>query len=161
MKLRKQQVLTTLEKFRNVDKYQTFREILPDVIFTDVRERETVSEILDNCCADLIQLLRGPQPATKPVLKKVLILCMDELAVARINTTNREFGYQLGWFLAEKVAIDLKKGTEKKVWGYWQVQAGEVKPPIRPRFSKRHKAPQQHEESAKVPDNENLQSRAG
>lgn len=52
---------------------------------------------------------------------------MDTLAIANIDTENREFGYQLGWYLAEKVNVDLRKGTEKKIWGYWQIEGNEVK----------------------------------
>ncbi len=137
MKASRHQVLKTLEKFRNVDKFRAFQEILPDVVYSGADERELVNEILDACCRDLLELFRAKKKPTKPVLKKLLILCMDELAVAKINTTNREFGYQLGWYLAEKVSVDLKKGTEKKVWGFWTVEGGEVKPPVRPRISKR------------------------
>ncbi|HTM66469.1 MAG TPA: hypothetical protein VL093_09125 [Flavipsychrobacter sp.] len=60
---------------------------------------------------------------------------MDSLAIAQINAVNREFGYQLGWYLAEKVNINLKKGTEKKLWGYWQIEGNEVKAPVKPRIS--------------------------
>lgn len=64
---------------------------------------------------------------------------MDTLAIANIDTENREFGYQLGWYLAEKVNVDLRKGTEKKIWGYWQIEGNEVKAPVKPRISKKVK----------------------
>lgn len=60
---------------------------------------------------------------------------MDALSVAPIDAENREFGYQLGWYLAEKVKVDLQRGTEKKLWGYWQVEGNEVKAPLRPRIA--------------------------
>jgi hypothetical protein len=60
---------------------------------------------------------------------------MDQISIAAVNGENKEFGYQLGWYLAEKVAVNLRKGTEKKVWGYWHIEADEVRAPIRPRIS--------------------------
>jgi hypothetical protein len=118
-----------------VDKYEAFHEILPAVIHTTTEQKETVSDILDRCCTALLQLLRLPKKPTKPVMKKVLVTCMDELSIAPVDMENKEFGYQLGWYLAEKVAVNLRKGTEKKVWGYWQIDGNEVKAPIRPRIS--------------------------
>ncbi|MBS1777658.1 MAG: hypothetical protein JSS64_15435 [Bacteroidetes bacterium] len=132
--------LNTLHKFRQVNKYETFREILPSTVFLPKRERELVTKILDHCAHDLILLLRqGNKKAIKKELKIVLIECMDALAIAKINSDNREFGYQLGWYLAEKVHINLKTGTEKKLWGYWQVEGFEVSVPIRPRISTKAK----------------------
>ena len=62
-------------------------------------------------------------------------MCMDDISIAPVDGENKEFGYQLGWYLAEKVAVNLRKGTEKKVWGYWHIDGEEVKAPIRPRIS--------------------------
>jgi hypothetical protein len=138
--VRTNSTLHKLHKFKSVDKYATFKEILPSVIFSSERDKEIVSEILDNCCSSLIKEFEKPARPTKPVLKKMLISCMDELAVAPIDAENREFGYQLGWYLAEKANVDLQKGTEKKVWGYWKVEEEEVKIPLRPRFTGRAKA---------------------
>lgn len=123
-----------------MDKYRSFYEILPEVRETPADQREVVSEILNACCNELIRMFSEPVRPTKPMLKKALIYCMDELSIARVCPLNREFGYQLGWFLAEKVSVDLRKGTEKKVWGFWRVEDSEVQIPVRPRNTARKKA---------------------
>lgn len=130
-----QDTISKLVKFRSVDKYEAFFEVLPAVVHTSSIQKEVVSEILDTCCTSLLQMLRQPKRPTKPALKKVLVTCMDQISIAPVDAENREFGYQLGWFLAEKVAVNLRKGTEKKVWGYWHIEGTEVKAPVRPRLS--------------------------
>lgn len=132
--------LNILSKFRQVDKYESFHEILPAVIYTNEEQKKTVTELLDICCATLIDLYETSKKPSKIIMKKVLVQCMDELSIASIDAENREFGYQLGWYLAEKVNINLRKGTEKKIWGYWSIEANEVKPPVRPRISGKSKA---------------------
>jgi hypothetical protein len=138
--VRANSTLHKLSKFRSIDKYEAFKEILPSVVFSSEFDKEMVSEILDNCCSLLIAEFEGSRHPSKPLLKKMLISCMDELTVAPIDSENREFGYQLGWYLAEKANVDLQKGTERKVWGYWRVEENEVKIPLRPRFTGRTKA---------------------
>jgi hypothetical protein len=132
-------ILHKLDKFKSVDKYEAFNEILPTVVYSSPFDKEVVSEILNNCCSLLIAEFEISSRPSKPMLKKMLICCMDELTVAPIDAENREFGYQLGWYLAEKVNVDLQKGTERKVWGYWRVEEEEVKIPVRPRFTGRAK----------------------
>ena len=129
------EAISKLTKFRSVDKYEAFHEILPAVIHTTTEQKEIVCDILDRCCTALLQLLRLPKRPTKSVMKKVLVMCMDDISIAPVDGENKEFGYQLGWYLAEKVAVNLRKGTEKKVWGYWHIDGEEVKAPIRPRIS--------------------------
>jgi hypothetical protein len=131
----RKEVIDVLSKFRYVDKYEAFHEILPCVLSTSEKEKNVVSEILDSCCAYLLKCYEESERPSKASLKKSLIICMDSLAIAQINAVNREFGYQLGWYLAEKVNINLKKGTEKKLWGYWQIEGNEVKAPVKPRIS--------------------------
>ena len=137
--MRTEDTIFKLLKFKSVDKYEAFHEILPSVRYSSQKEKDVVSDILDECCADLLRLLRGEKRPTKPVLKKVLVTCMDQISIAPVDGEHKEFGYQLGWYLAEKVAVNLRKGTEKKVWGYWQIEADEVKAPIRPRVSGKSK----------------------
>jgi len=131
----RKEIIDVLSKFRYVDKYEAFHEILPSVISTSEKEKNIVSEILDKCCTELLKCCQESERPNKASLKKSLVVCMDSLAVAHINAVNREFGYQLGWYLAEKVNINLKKGTEKKLWGYWQIEGNEVKAPVKPRIS--------------------------
>lgn len=133
--MRTEDTIFKLLKFKSVDKYEAFYEILPSVQYASQKEKDVISEILDECCADLLRLMRGEKRPTKPVLKKVLVRCMDNISIAQVDGEHKEFGYQLGWYLAEKVAVNLRKGTEKKVWGYWHIEADEVKAPIRPRVS--------------------------
>lgn len=134
-----EKILAVLSKFRNVDKYESFYEILPSVVHTPEEQKELVSEILDSCCTQLINHFETGQKRCKKAIRQSLIECMDSLSIAGINAENREFGYQLGWFLADKVRVDLKKGTEKKVWGYWQIENNEVKIPVRPRIAPKAK----------------------
>lgn len=77
---------------------------------------------------------------------------MDALAIAKITAEHREFGYQLGWYLAEKVQVDLKKGTEKKLWGYWRVEGNEVKAPVRPRIAPKVKEQLKPKQRGKKPE---------
>ncbi|HRO43637.1 MAG TPA: hypothetical protein PL009_12440 [Flavipsychrobacter sp.] len=128
-------VLDILSKFRYVDKYESFKEVLPSVIYAPDDQKNTVSEILDGCCDELIGHFRTRKKPIKATLRQSLIECMDALAIAKINSDNREFGYLLGWYLAEKVNVNLKKGTEKKLWGYWHVEGNEVKAPVKPRIA--------------------------
>ena len=132
--------IDTLEKFKNVDKYKSFHEILPSVAQSCEEQKNIVSDILDNCSVELIGILRASKRPSKAELKKELIRCMDEISVAVINAENRDFGYQLGWYLADKVDVNLKKGTEKKIWGYWEVEGSEVHTPVKPRVSGKRKA---------------------
>jgi hypothetical protein len=131
----RRETIDVLSKFRYVDKYEAFHEILPCVLGISQKEKDIVSEILDSCCTELLRCCQESERPNKTSLKKLLVVCMDSLSVAPINAVNREFGYQLGWYLSEKVDINLKKGTEKKLWGYWQIEGDEVKAPIKPRIS--------------------------
>lgn len=131
-----QDVIAILTKFKQVDKYSSFGSILPAAVNTPEEQQQIVSSILDTCCSALLSAFesskRKPAVAT---LRPHLVECMDMLSIASINAENREFGYQLGWYLAEKVSVNLGKGTEKKVWGYWQIQGSEVIMPVKPKVS--------------------------
>lgn len=129
------EIIQTLSKFRYVDKYHTFREILPGIVHAPESQQVIVNELLDHYCSELLQHFTTTKRSSKQVLRQILIECMDALSVAPIDAENREFGYQLGWYLAEKVKVDLQRGTEKKLWGYWQVEGNEVKAPLRPRIA--------------------------
>jgi len=128
-------VINVLTKFLHVDKYACFYEVLPSVASSPEDQRLAVSEILNRCCSELIAHFQQSKKPLKPVLRQSLIDCMDRLSIAQISAENREFGYQLGWFLADKVQVNLKTGTEKKIWGYWKVEDSIVRQPIRPRIS--------------------------
>jgi|GEM_PF-751401 len=129
------EIIRTLSKFRYVDKYHTFREILPGIGRAPESQRVIVNELLNHCCSELLQHFTTNKRPSKQLLRQILIECMDALSVASIDAENREFGYQLGWYLAEKVKVNLQRGTEKKLWGYWKVEGNEVKAPVRPRIA--------------------------
>jgi hypothetical protein len=116
------------------------------VKYTSEEQKSLVSEILDSCCKELMSFFEKEKHPSKIELKKSLVSCMDHLTIAPIDQENREFGYQLGWYLSEKANVDLKKGTEKKVWGYWQVDGNEVKPPIKPKISSKVRMKQKYKE---------------
>jgi len=129
------EIIDILVKFRRVDKYEAFHEILPAVLHTTEQQKTILSDILDNCSDELLRHFREVKKPDKKLLRQYLVECMDAISIADINAENKEFGYQLGWYLAEKVNVNLKKGTEKKIWGYWHIEANEVKIPVRPRIS--------------------------
>lgn len=65
---------------------------------------------------------------------------MNEIYTARVNAENKDFGYHLCWFLAEKVGLDLWKHSTTKIWGYWDIVNKEVKTVTRVRKAARQKA---------------------
>ncbi len=95
--------------------------------YADYFHKKIVTEILNDCAKELILLFNIPKKPAKTAIKKILQQCMNDLFRAQIDDENREFAYQLGWFLAEKTGVELPKRTEKKVWGYWQISDDEVK----------------------------------
>lgn len=118
-------VIESLTKFKLVDKYASFYEALPDVRYADAGQRAIITGILNRCCSELIRLTEAQ--ARPSALKKALSQCMDELFHAPVDALNREFGYQLGWFLAEKTGVNLSRVSERRSWGYWKVEHNEVK----------------------------------
>jgi len=116
-----------LNDFKRVDKYETFYKILPAMEFSPEDQKSVVTNILDNCCNELITIHQADKKPLKSILKKVFIKYMNELARADIDTSNREFGYELCWYLSEKVDLKLKKSSENKIWGFWKIEEAEVK----------------------------------
>lgn len=121
------EIRSKLNDFKKVDKYETFYKILPAVEFSPEDQKSIVSDILNNCCDDFITLHDADKKPLQSSLKKVFIKCMNELTIANIDTPNREFGYELCWYLSEKVGLKLKKTSENKIWGFWKVEEEEVK----------------------------------
>ena len=118
-----------LEKFRMIDKYASFYEILPEVRFSDRAQKTVLTAILNSCCKEMIVLFKtAKKMPTKAALKKVLLQSMSEISHAQeLDSLNKEFGYRLGWFLAEKAEVNLPKQSAKKYWGYWQIENNEVR----------------------------------
>lgn len=123
----KEELLLKLYTFHRADKYATFAKAQPGIINTADEHKETVSDILNSCCRSLIDLYERPTLPTVALLKNIIMDCMDALTFADINVENRDFGYELCWFLAEKTGINLKLRSDTKIWGFWKVQQNEVK----------------------------------
>ncbi|RYD57951.1 MAG: hypothetical protein EOP56_06670 [Sphingobacteriales bacterium] len=124
--MNKDEQLAFLTKFRWIDKYKTFAKVLPLATITRPQEKEIVTGILDACCNDLIALLKQQSKPGKMAIRQAITIHMDELARAGVCHTNKDFGYELFWYLGEKMDIDLKRSSHAKVWGYWKVEANKV-----------------------------------
>lgn len=119
-------ILEKLYAFKRVDIYDAFHKAQPGIYQSHEDQKTTISEILDNCCRELIRLFETEKKPTKVILRQVIANYMDQITHAPVNTESKDFGYELCWFLAEKVGID-KRSSDTKVWGYWRVEAEEVK----------------------------------
>ncbi len=153
--VQKAAVTDILSRFRHADKYETFYEVLPAIIYSTDDQKMLVSGILDRCTDRLLDYWRSTTRPLKKEIRQILIECMDELTIAPLRPADREFGYLLGWYLAEKVDINLKKGTEKKIWGYWEIDKNVVAAPRRPRIApavKRNKKKPTAEEDQRAPN---------
>lgn len=115
-----------LNKFRWIDKYTTFSKILPLALFTLATEKEQVTDILDACCKELVIILKQSEKTGKTVLRQTITRFMDELARTNVCQVSKDFGYELFWYIGEKMGIDLKKGSHSKIWGYWKVESNSV-----------------------------------
>ena len=115
----KKELLMLIKKFKLVGKYKTFYKIEPGVMFTSHDQMIIVENLLNNCCRDLINILEVQKRPRKTDIKIACINCMDGITNANINTENREFAYELCWYLAEKSGIDLVRASAKKKWGYF------------------------------------------
>ena len=60
-------------------------------------------------------------------VRNVILRYMDLISYAKVNTENRDFGYELCWYIAEKTGISIRKYTETKVYGYWRVEGSQLK----------------------------------
>lgn len=123
----KEEILLKLYTFHRADKYATFAKAQPGIINTADNHKETVSKILNDCCRALINLYESSSIPAKASLKLVIMDCMDALTFADIDIENRDFAYELCWFLAEKTGINLKLRSDTKIWGFWKVQEDQVK----------------------------------
>lgn len=121
------EILDKLYKFRSVDKYDTFKKAHPSLAGTPPDQQKIIETILDNCCTELIKLFRTDKRPTKTAIKSVIIAYMNEITHAHVNAENRDFGYELCWFLSEKTGSDFKFISHSKAWGFWNIEANEVK----------------------------------
>lgn len=116
-----------LEKFERVDKYRTFYKMMPEVMGATDDHQDIISNILNQCSRALLALYKDHKKPTIVQKRALLVACMDAITLSPARTEHKEFGYQLCWYLAEKVQVDLRKASDTKVWGYWKVENQAVK----------------------------------
>jgi hypothetical protein len=120
-------ILAKLYRFVEVDKYISFSEALPGIDTTPYDIQDIIVEILDNCAKELIKAYRSHKRPTQVILKEIITRYMNEIATADVNPENKDFGYELCWFLSEKAGVNFKKSSEQRLWGFWKVEANQVK----------------------------------
>jgi hypothetical protein len=116
------ETIAFIEKFRWIDKHEAFQNLMPPVVHTTDEQKDLLNEVLRKCCIDLLAIYRSKKTSVpKMQVRLILSHCMDEIARAKLTTDNKDFGYELCWYLSEKLGIDLKKSSYGKIWGYWKV----------------------------------------
>ena len=115
-----------LRKFSLVDKYEAFHYLHPPLKHSPDDRKKIISDIADKCCYELIRLFEAEKKPTKTAIKRVISAAMTELTKAKTDALNRDFGYELCWYLSEICAVNLKTSSENKIWGYWAVIGKEV-----------------------------------
>lgn len=122
-----------------MDKYATFGKAQQGIIHSPDDQQDIISTILDNCCKDLAWEIESTERPKKTVLREIIIRHMDAITSSGVNMENRDFGYHLCWFLAEKTGLDLWRNSFTKIWGYWIVDNSTVKTVTRTRKRKLEK----------------------
>ena len=125
--LDKEATLAKLVRFEEVDKYRSFYKILPSVIQTTPEERDIITKILNKGAKELISLLKQEKKAHKATLKKVVNDCMKAVANAKVSTVNKDFAYEMCWYLSDIAGLEMRGMSQSWAWGYWDVILNEVK----------------------------------
>lgn len=123
----KQEIIEQLRKIRWVDKYHNFRNLIPGIEETPEDKKDIIIELVENCCTELIRVFNTQKRPTVITIKKVILKYMDEISYADVDEQNRDFGYELCWYISEKAGVNLRKATDTKVYGYWKVIEDELK----------------------------------
>jgi hypothetical protein len=123
----KEELIEFLNRFRWIDKYKTFAGILPAATTASAEDQEQLTAILDACAYDIISLYHNTKRPTRLQIRQIFTTHIDELARTGLSAANKDFGYELFWYLGEKTGTDLRKGSDAKIWGYWKVESGKVK----------------------------------
>lgn len=110
-----------------MDKYATFGKAQPGIIHSPDDQQEIISNILDACCKELAVEIESSKRPTKTALKSIIIAHMDLIMAAKVNTENKDFGYHLCYFLAEKAGVDIWRYSDTKIWGYWKLEGNKLK----------------------------------
>lgn len=133
----KKDILAKLYSFRGMDKYATFGKAQSGIIHSPDDQQDIISNILDTCCKELIIEIESTKRTSKTILKSIITKHMDAILQAEVNTENKDFGYHLCYFLAEKTGVDIWRQSDTKVWGYWKVEENKLKSVTRIRRSKK------------------------
>lgn len=120
-------IIEKLRKIRWVDKYHTFHRIVPGVDDTTDEQKDILVNIVEDCCTELIKLYNTPKRPLVTLVRSTIIKYMDKISYADLNTENRDFGYELCWYIAEKAGVSIRKYTDSKVYGYWKVEGNQLK----------------------------------
>ncbi len=120
-------IIEQLRKIRWLDKYHNFHKIIPGVDHTPDHQKDIINNLVEDCCTELIRLYLAKKPPTVATVRTVVLQCMDQISYAKVNTENKDFGYELCWYIAEKTGISIRKYTETKVYGYWRVEGNLLK----------------------------------
>ncbi|OSZ78394.1 hypothetical protein CAP35_09090 [Chitinophagaceae bacterium IBVUCB1] len=137
MAMLKKEILAKLYSFRGLDKYATFGKAQAGIIHSPDDQQDIISGILDKCCKELIIEIESSKRAAKTALKTIIARHMDEIMQAPVNTENKDFGYHLCYFLAEKAGVDMWRHSDTKIWGYWKVEENKLKNVTRTRQAKK------------------------
>lgn len=125
--LDKEATIAKLERFEEIDKYRSFYKILPAVVQTTEEERDIVTKILNKSSKELIALLKEEKKPHKASIKKIINDCMKRIALAEVATVNKDFAYELCWYISDIAGLDMRKSSHTASWGYWDVILDEVK----------------------------------
>jgi hypothetical protein len=125
--LDKDATIAKLVRFEEIDKYRSFYKILPAVIQTTEHERDIITKILNKSSKELTALLKEEKKPHKASIKKIINDCMKRIALAEVTTVNKDFAYELCWYISDIAGLDMRKSSHTAAWGYWDVILDEVK----------------------------------
>ncbi len=125
--MQKNEIIETIAKFRWIDKYATFCKLIPGIENENDDHKEVITEILDRCCNELIDCFRAKDKPLKTTLKEVITQHMNMIYAAKTSEINKDFGYELCWYISDKIGLRFKLQSGKRAWGYWAVEGNIVK----------------------------------
>lgn len=119
--------ISALRKIRWVDKYHTFHKIIPGVDCSADDEKDIIVNLLEDCCTALIKLYNAKKKPTIAALRRTIMDFMDEISYTEVSQDNKDFGYEICWYIAEKIDVEVRKYSDSKIYGYWKVQGEKLK----------------------------------
>ncbi|MCB9046994.1 MAG: hypothetical protein H6550_12750 [Chitinophagales bacterium] len=115
-------IIEELRRIRWLDKYHNFHKVVPGVDHSPDEVKDIVNNLVEDCCTELIRHYSGKKKPTVATVRSIIIKYMDLISYTDVNIENKDFGYELCWYIAEKIGITIRKYTETKVYGYWRVE---------------------------------------